>query len=271
MMMPSAAVRPPWPALAFALVLAWDGLAGPSLASPTAQEPVTTRVDLLDQVRRLKTLGGRVHLEWLYLEDRVDTRPDQTALVRSGQPVEFGAGWLYHGRDGLDEALASGRADGPSYLTRAPHVWAVGHFHALSKSPAILVVPAEGFNRLRNEGRAVLEAEIDHASGIMDPYPKILEGIPMDLVREIWIDGETADRYERLTARPPDGLSEGEARLKAALAVFRSRGKFVVIPGLAHTEPPTGDFYPKAYEAVGAHFVGAGLAAAIPAFRPRRP
>lgn len=269
-MRPNTAGRPLRPALALGLALAWGGPSGPSFAPPTAQEPVTTRVDLLDQVRRLKTMGGRVRLEWLYLEDRVDTRPDQTALVRSGRAVEFGEGWLYHGRDGLDEALAAGRADGPSYLTRAPHVWAIGPFHSLSRSPAILVVSAEDFNRLRDEGRAVLEAEVDRASGIMDPYPKVFEGIPMDLVREIWIDGETAERYERLASRAPDELSEGEARLKSALAAFRARGKLVVIPGLAHTEPPTGDFYPKAYEAVGAHFVGTGLEAAIPAFRPRR-
>ncbi len=233
-------------------------------AAPAAQETVTTSVDLLDEVRRLKTMVGRVHLEWLYLEDAMDGRPDQKALVRSGGEVEFGEGLLYHGRDGLDEALRTGRLEGPSYLTRAPHVWAIGPFHRLSRSPAIFVIDAGDFNRLLGEGKAVLEAEIDRESGIMDPYPKITTAIPLDMVREVWIDQDTADRYDRLCDRPAGDLAAPDRALRGAVAEWRAAGKLVIIPGLAHATLPTG-----AFEAVGAYFVGNRLADRIPAFRPR--
>lgn len=237
--------------------------------APAAQEPVTTVVDLLDEVRRLKTMAGRVHLEWLYLEDAGDGQPDQTALVKSGREVEFGEGLLYHGRDGLDEALRAGRVEGPSYLTRVPHVWAIGPFHSRSRSPAIFVIEAGDFNRLRDEGKAVLEAEIDRESGIMDPYPKMMEGIPLDMVREIWIDQDTADGYDRLCGRPVGDLAAPDRVLRDAVAGWRAAGRLVVIPGLSHAEPPTGDFYPSAFEAVGAYFVGNRLTDRIPVLRPR--
>jgi hypothetical protein len=238
-------------------------------AAPAAQEPVTTSVDLLDEVRRLKTMAGRIHLEWLYLEGAIDGQPVQTALVKSGREVEFGEGLLYHGRDGLDEALRAGRVEGPSYLTRVPHVWAIGPFHCLSRSPAIFVIEAGDFDRLRDEGKAVLEAEIDRESGIMDPYPKITKGIPLDMVREIWIDQDTADRYDRLCGRPVAELAAPDRALRDAVAGWRAAGKLVVIPGLAHAALSTGDFYPAAFEAVGAYFVGNRLTDRIPVFRPR--
>jgi hypothetical protein len=248
------------------LLFAW-GLA--YTAAPAAQEPVTTSVGLLDEVRRLKAMAGRVHLEWLYLEDAMDRQPAQTALAKSGREVEFGEGLLYHGRDGLDEALRAGCAEGPSYLTRVPHVWAVGPFNRLSRSPAILVIEAGDFNRLRDEGQAVLEAEIDRESGIMDPYPKITKGIPLDIVREIWIDQDTADRYDRLCGRPVADLAGPDRALRDAVAGWRAAGKLIIIPGLSHSAPPTGDFYPAAFEAVGAYFVGNRLTDRIPVFRPR--
>lgn len=255
---------------AMALLLAWGSLCLPAKVVRAAQEPVTTGVDLLPQVRRLKTLGDRVHLEWLYIEERVDGRPDQKALVRGGGPLEFGEGLLYHGRDGLDEALLAGRADGASYLTRVPHVWAVGPFHNLSGSPAIFVISALGFNRLRDEGKAVLEAEIDKEHGLLDPYPKIPGGIPLDMVREIWIDQDTAERYEALLARPAEGLAEKDRSLRGAIAEWRAQKKLIVIPGLRHEPFSAADFYPAAFEAVGAYFIGKGLPDRIPVFRPRK-
>ncbi len=254
---------------ALTLLLFWGSLGFPLGAVRAAQEPVTAGVDLLPQVRKLKTLGGRVHLEWLYIEERVDRRPEQKALVRSGRALEFGDGLLYHGRDGLDEALLAGRVDGASYLTRVPHVWAVGPFHNLSSSPAIFVISALGFNRLRDEGKAVLEAEIDKEYGIMDPYPKIPGGIPLDMVREIWIDQDTAERYEGLLARPPEGLTGKDRSLRKAVAEWQAAKKLAVIPGLRHTALSVGDFYPAAFEAVGAYFVGNGFPDWIPIFRPR--
>jgi hypothetical protein len=254
------------PYAALILFLAWGSVCA---AAPAAQEPVTTFVDLLDEVRRLKTMAGRVHLEWLYLEDALDGRPEQTALVKSGREVEFGEGLLYHGRDGLDEALRAGRVEGPIYLTRVPHVWAIGPFHRLSRSPAIFVIEAVDFNRLRDEGNAVLEAEIDREQGIMDPYPKITKGIPLSMVREVWIDQDTANRYERLFSHPGGDLAAPDRALRDAVAGWRAAGKLVVIPGLSHSESPTGDFYPAAFEAVGAYFVGHRLADRLPVFRPR--
>jgi len=254
---------------ALMFLVLWGFLSLPPDTLRSAQEPVTTGVDLLPQVRKLKTLGDRVHLEWLYIEERADGRPDQKDLVRSGRALEFGDGLLYHGRDGLDEALLAGRADGPSYLTRVPHVWAVGPFHDRSRSPAIFVISALGFNRLRDEGKAVLEAEIDKEYGVMDPYPKIPGGIPLGMVREIWIAQDTAERYEGLLARPEEGLTEKERSLRTAVSEWRAEKKLIVIPGLRHTALSAGDFYPAAFEAVGAYFVGNGFPDRIPLFRPR--
>lgn len=250
-------------------LVSWGFLYSSPAALRSAQEPVATSVDLLPQIRKLKTLGGRVHLEWLYIEDRVDARPDQKELVRSGRPLEFAEGLLYHGRDGLDEALLAGRADGVSYLTRVPHVWAVGPFHDQSRSPAIFVISARSFNRLRDEGKAVLEAEIDKGSGIMDPYPMIPGGIPLDVVLEIWIDQDTAERYKGLLARPAEGLSERDRALRTAVSEWQAAKKLIAIPGLGHAAFSAEDFYPAAFEAVGAYFVGHGLPDRIPVFRPR--
>ncbi len=252
------------------IVLVLWGFSCPSpFALRAAQEPVTAGVDLLPQVRKLKSLGGRVHLEWLYLEERADARPDQKDLVRSGRALEFGEGLLYHGRDGLDEALLAGRAGGVCYLTRVPHVWAVGAFHDLSASPAVFVISALDFNRLRDEKKAVLEAEIDKVSGILDPYPKIAGGIPLEMVLEIWIDQDTAELYRGLIDRPAEGLTEKQRALRTAISEWQAEKKMIVIPGLRHRTLSAGDFYPAAFEAVGAYFVGNQLPARIPVFRPR--
>jgi hypothetical protein len=66
----------------------------------SAQQPVTGGEEGIIHVRKLKQIKGRVHLEWLYLEDNIDNLPAQKELIRSGEPVEFTSGYLYHGRDG---------------------------------------------------------------------------------------------------------------------------------------------------------------------------
>lgn len=232
-----------------------------------AQEKVTGGEEGIGLVRRLKMSAVRVHLEWLYLEDQIDQRPAQKKLVRSGRPLEFTAGYLYHGRDGLDEILASGSIPGESYFTRAPHVWAVGAFHKNSHSPAILVVDALDFNRLRNSGRATLEAEVDREHGIMDPYPRIDQGFDLEMVKQIWIDQDTAARFEALIERPDPTLSLNDKNLKYKLIKIREAGLLQVIPGLHHTQLTLETFFPEAYERTGAYFIQKKLAAKIPGFQ----
>jgi len=236
-----------------------------------AQQPVTGGEDLIAHVRALKSLGGRVHLEWLYLEDNLDGRPEQRELVRGGRPLEFTEGRLYHGRGGLDDVLLSEWIPGESYLTRAPHVWAVGPFRKSIRGPAIFMIDAPEFNRLRDSGQAVLEAEVDRNAGIMDPYPKIKAGFPLDIVIEIWIDQDTAERYQRLLERGGAGLSPAESALKNRLRRLREAGRLKLIPGLRHGRLDDTTFYPAAYETVGAYFTGRRLTERMPRFRLRDP
>jgi hypothetical protein len=235
----------------------------------SAQEPVMGGENLIGHVRLLKTLGAKVHLEWLYLEDRVDQLPEQQALIRSGRPLEFTEGFLYHGRDGLDDALLEGSVQGTSYLTRAPHVWAVGPFHEGSRSPAIFVVQALDFDRWRDSGAAVLEAAIDTSAGIMDPYPKVISEFPLSSVAEIWTDEDTGARYSRLLETPDHALSPGERRLKEAIRPWIEKGKFVVLRELHHSRLDRLNFFPAAYEIVGGYFVDRSLVDRIPRFRKR--
>lgn len=235
-----------------------------------AQEPVTGGEDLILRVRALKNLGERVHLEWLYLEDAVDQRPDQKRLVRSGGPLEFTAGALYHGRAGLDDILLSGWIAGAGYLTRAPHVWAIGSFHKSSSGPAVFKIEAEAFNRLRDTGQAALEAEIAPEAGIMDPYPRITAGFSLDLAVEIWIDEDTAARYDRLVEKKETDLSLRDNTLRKAVLRLRGENRLYVLPGLRHTQLGEQDYYPAAFEAVGAFFMRRKLQQQIPGFRLRR-
>jgi len=234
-----------------------------------AQQKVTGGEQGIDHVRRLKLSKVKVHLEWLYLEDRIDQLPDQQELIRSGRALEFTAGYLYHGRDGLDDILVSGVIPGESYFTRAPHVWAVGAFHIKSQSPAIFVIDALDFNRLRDAGRATLEAEVDREFGIMDPYPCIDQGFALDLVKQIWIDQDTAARYKALLEQPDQALSQDSKNLKHRLIKMRAAGQLLIIPGLHHTQLSQDAFFPSAYERTGAYFVKNKLTAKIPAFRIR--
>lgn len=239
----------------------------PSIVS--AQQPVTGGEELTGYVRRLKTMGKKVHLEWLYLENSCDLLPDQKALVRSGRPLEFTEGFLYHGRDGLDEAFLSGAIEGTSYFTRAPHVWAVGAFHEGSTSPAVFVVNALDFNKWRDSGSAVLEGEVDIASGIMDPYPKVQSGFPLTSVIKIWTDADTGDRYERLLNLPDKALSLNESRLKAAVRPWLENKKLIIFANLHHTRLDLQTFYPAAYEIVGRYFVDSGLLSRMPRLKLR--
>lgn len=236
----------------------------------SAQVPVTGGEDLIGHVRRLKSLGSKVHLEWLYLEDSLDRLPEQQALVRSDRPLEFTEGFLYHGRDGLDDALLKGSVQGTSYFTRAPHVWAIGPFHEGSRSPAIFIIQALDFNLWRDSGKAALEAEIDKTAGIMDPYPKVLSEIPLSSVAEIWTDEDTGERYGRLLETPGSELSSEELRLKEALRRWSEKGKFVVLRGLRHRRLDLLDFFPAAYEIVGGYFMERGLVDRMPKFRIRK-
>jgi len=246
------------------LLAAWaDG------APPFVQEPVTGGEQLIRRVRALREAGGGAHPEWLYLEDRVDQRPDQKRLVRGGQPLEFSDGYLYHGREGLDDILISGWIPGICYLTRAPHVWAIGPFHESSTGPAIFQIDSESFNRGRDAGQAALEAEIAQDAGVMDPYPKFISGFPLEQATEIWIDEDTAERYDRLLAVSGAEGSPREEALRRAVRRLREKQRFRVLPGLRHTTLSEADFFPSAYEAVGAYFTGRGLEARIPGFRRR--
>jgi len=243
------------------------------LISPTqsleAQQPAKGGGNLVPFVHKIKEQKLSVHLEWLYLEDRFDWLQQQREIVRSRKPLEFTSGYLYHGRDGLDEILLSNRIAGESYFTRAPHVWAIEPFIKTSKSPAIFRIDAIEFNRLRNEGKAVLEAEIDYDYGIMDPYPKVKDGFPLQIVSQIWIDQDTWERYERLIAPPDFKLSEQKRRLKLVVKAWRNSKKLIVFSQLRHKQLDKNSFYPVAFEIIGAYVVHEKLYNDMPQFKIR--
>jgi len=234
-----------------------------------AQQSVTGGEDLIPYVRKIKQ-NKSVHLEWLYLENRIDQLPEQKAIVRSGKPLEFGAGYLYHGRDGLDEILINEHIPGQSYWTRAAHVWAIGSFHDQAQSPAIFVISALDFNRLRDEGKAVLEAEVSMDAGIMDPYPKITSEIPLDMVEQIWIGQDTWIRYQDLLSQLDEKLTDSGLKLKTAVHAWNDAQKLIIFEGLHHTRHDKETFYPVAYEIVGKYFVRQKLYEKMPRFRIRK-
>ncbi len=232
-----------------------------------SQQPVTGGEDLIPYVRALKLLGNQVHLEWLYLEDNLDRLPEQIDLVKSGRPLEFTEGYLYHGRANLDDILLSGWIPGTSYFTRAPHVWAIGSFRREYSAPAIFMLQSGQFNRLRNNGEAALEAEIDKNSGIMDPYPKIKNGFALEIVKEIWIDEDTFERYKRLLQADGKNLSPRNAALKKSILLLRETDRLKTIPGLHHASLMKSSFYPIAYEKTGKFFIQRALHTKMPRFR----
>jgi hypothetical protein len=146
----------------------------------------------------------------------------------------------------------------------------VGYFHEDAVFPAILMISAEDFNKLRNEGKAVLEAEVDYRAGILDPYPKVKQEFPLGMVREIWIDKDTENRLRSLILTLDESLSPRDLELKKALIKRRKEISFNVIEELRHTQLSRTNFYPAAYEGVGAYFISRRLERHIPGFCIRK-
>jgi len=54
-------------------------------------------------------------------ENDLDFSPEQQEIIKSGEPLEFGPGLLYYGKDGLDEVLIEDKLNGKIPLTRVAH------------------------------------------------------------------------------------------------------------------------------------------------------
>jgi len=209
----------------------------------------------------------------LYPDIKYDLSEQQQKIYSSGKPLEFTRGFLYHGRDGLDEVLLIGKIPGESYLTRVPQVWAIRPFVKSSTSPAIFVINALSFNRLMHKGYAVLEGEYDEVtSGIktFDPYPKITDNFSLKIVLAIWTDEDTWERYIKILNQPGSELDEKSKCLKPIIKDLIAQKKLSAFPGLHHTQIEDVPFQVKTFEIVEAHFMRKKLDEHIPQFRIRR-
>ncbi|MDP2941672.1 MAG: GNAT family N-acetyltransferase [Candidatus Omnitrophota bacterium] len=169
----------------------------------------------------------------------------QKYVTQSGKPMEFTSGWLYHGRDGLDDAIRDGIVKGilneesnsvlgdnrkGSFFTRNPYQWAPGFRGTNPLSPAIFVIEAKDFNKLAQRHQAHL--------GIMDtddPYPRINDDFDLMLVKEIWISAETHQRYQRIINLPDKQLTRAERFLKPKLIKLYAEGTLKVLADYWHS------------------------------------
>jgi len=191
-------------------------------------------------------------------ESTLDAKDEQKQLVASGEPLEFGPGLLYHGRNGLDEAVISGELAGEIKLTRAGHRFATGYFaKRRSASPAVFVFKAEVFNRLARGKKADLKMIGK------DPYPRIRVPVLLDDISEIWIDEVTSERYAKVMLDP---RSDADFKLKAGLEKLYAAGKIKAIPGLRHTDFLKGgpEDWDAVEELVGKYMMSRGLFKSVP-------
>jgi len=203
-------------------------------------------------------------------ETLLDFLPEQRRLVLSGQPLEFGPGLLYHGRDGLDEILLTGTILGDKPLTRVAHEWATGQFRKNAESPVIIVISTDLFNKLLAQNKASLKLSTDKDLGIADPYPTIYADLRIDDVEELWIDLDLLKRY-LVMGRNAKSIQERDRIRKIAEAFNKLRmgKKLKVIPHLRHAEVDEQEAHKQEFECVGAYLLKRGLFEKMPLFKKR--
>ncbi|MDD4527042.1 MAG: hypothetical protein PHF25_03275 [Candidatus Margulisbacteria bacterium] len=166
-------------------------------------------------------------------ESIVDHQPEQLALVKSGAPLEFTAGSLYHLGQSLKGVFEQGAVPSEGngvFLTRVPHKF-LHFFTRKADTPFIALVKAETFNGLAREGRACLEIwGGDRAKGVIDPYPRTLEPLLIADIEEIWVEPKVWEWYQQLL-RILSGSQEYSDRLNALSEKVRLVEKLSPIHG----------------------------------------
>jgi len=165
-------------------------------------------------------------------ETILDMMSEQQQLIKSGKPLEFGPGLLYHGGDGLDEAILNNHIPGGFLSTRVGHEHGIGCFEEKSQSPAIFVFRTRVFNELLYKGQATMGIRTDRSKGVVDPYPDIRAPLSLNDVEEIWIDEDTEQRYSQIIQNPTTDI---ERTLRPKLISLFKSGKIKVIKDLKHT------------------------------------
>lgn len=105
-----------------------------------------------------------------------------------------------------------------------------------SNSSAIYMIHTKEFNRLVNEGKAILdytEKEENEENYVIDPYPNIFDSFSLDIVSEIWVKGEDFMRYINLINLPDsklNQLSEPEKKLRQNLIPLFKKNIIKAIP-----------------------------------------
>ncbi len=195
-------------------------------------------------------------------ERAIDRRPDQMALVKSGVPLEFGPGSLYHLGESLDSVIEQGvvpSGEDGVFLTRVPHKFLHFNFVRRADSPFIARVSTETFNALADKRRARLERwGGDPGQGILDPYPRVLEPLSIDDIEEIWVGPKVWERYQDILRG-----EKGSEELRDRLRLLIDGGKLRLVEELA----PIRGWIPER-ERIEAYLVSRGLQKEIPALRP---
>lgn len=205
----------------------------------------------------------------LHPETLLDFLPEQRRLVLNGQPLEFGPGLLYHGRDGLDEILLTGTILGNKPLTRVAHEWAIGQFRKSSESPVIIVISTQLFNTLLAQNKASLKLDAGE-DGIADPYPTIHTDLNVDDVEELWIDLDLLKRYIVMERDAKTTQERDRARkIGEAFNKLRMAKKLKIIPHLRHAEVDGQEAHKQEFECVGAYLLKRGLFEKMPLFKKR--
>lgn len=194
-------------------------------------------------------------------ERAVDERPGQKELLKSGKPLEFDDGLLYHGRDGLDKVLLQEEVRGYSPLTRAPQKWAIHRFVRESKSPAVFVVKTSVFNSMLSRGLAHMSVDEEG-----NPYPEFLGPVKLEDIEEVWIDEVTDKRYEEMAQNP---ASPDDIIMADRFGTLLASGKVKVVPDLNHDNPDRNTTLHNAFMAIGRYFEARHLADRIPGVRER--
>ncbi|MFH1593157.1 MAG: hypothetical protein ABID09_00495 [Candidatus Omnitrophota bacterium] len=199
-------------------------------------------------------------------ENALDSSPQQEKVVSSDTQLEFASGLLYHGRDGLDEAILCNNISGKIPLTRVAHQWATSDFSNKYQSPAIFVISTMVFNKFRDEGKATLKIVGERSHGFVDPYPEITTPLSLESVEEIWIDMDTYERYKGIVQKPSTEL---EKSLKPKIEHLFRIGKLKVIPYLRHTTLNEDTSFDSTLANVGRYMVIRKLFSKMPLFKEK--
>jgi len=199
-------------------------------------------------------------------EELLDDLPQQNELLKSGKPLRFGEGLLYHGALDVRNHLALGAIQPgrePIFFTRVGFYWANFLYQQTDRQiPGIFLFDAAFFNKRLDQGKAEMEIEM------FDPYMETAHEISLSDILEVWI---RRDGFEKMMAE----FGSRGSPLRASVEILRKRNALKLIDPLPlPLRPITDDMEPIKIEVVRwensllSRVLKQNLLSRIPLFKP---